>query len=223
MAKSFIGAPAQICRPSVDVLHHRAAPALPRPPRIPALQVLARAALQAVRAGPALPSPGVSVDFPGRSMRRPLSLAFESAGAGLLGRAASPCGRICDLGHRRAWRSSARSCRGGERGEHIKRTNMRPANFLLLGVQRSCGGDDLHACKCDGFRMPAPPLSSQHGRGPLGRRSKAASEGNRGRRAPLSAGAMGFRWHRRRSAGPGRQARVAMVGTSRCAGGEKED
>ena len=34
---------------------------------------------------------------------------------------------------------------------------------------------------CDGFRMAAPSLSSQHARWLPGRRSKAASEGNRGR------------------------------------------
>src|SRR5262245_51646733 len=49
-----------------------------------------------------------------------------------------------------------------------------------------------HGRYCDGFRMPAPPLSLQHARRLPGRRTKAASEGNRGRRAPLSAGAMGF-------------------------------
>ena len=34
---------------------------------------------------------------------------------------------------------------------------------------------------CDGFRMPAPSLSMQHALRPPGRRSKAASEGNRRR------------------------------------------
>jgi hypothetical protein len=34
---------------------------------------------------------------------------------------------------------------------------------------------------CDGFRMAAPSLGSQHARWLPGRRSKAASEGNRGR------------------------------------------
>jgi hypothetical protein len=39
----------------------------------------------------------------------------------------------------------------------------------------------LHFRFCDGFRMAAPSLSSQHARWLPGRRSKAASEGNRGR------------------------------------------
>src|SRR5262245_65628627 len=34
---------------------------------------------------------------------------------------------------------------------------------------------------CDGFRMPAPSWSSPHARRRPGRRTKAASEGNRGR------------------------------------------
>jgi len=71
--------------------------------------------------------------------------------------------------------------------------------------------------------MPALPLSSQHARRPPGRRTKAASEGNRGRRAPLSAGAMGFSLAPTVQRWSWRQARVEMVGTSRCAGGEKED
>jgi hypothetical protein len=45
---------------------------------------------------------------------------------------------------------------------------------------------------CNGFRMPACLLSSQHAVRPGGQRSKAAREGNRGEGAALSAGAMGI-------------------------------
>src|SRR5262245_11563810 len=50
----------------------------------------------------------------------------------------------------------------------------------------------ISVLSCDGFRMPARSLSLPHAPRPLGRRSKAASERNRGLGAPLSAGAMGI-------------------------------
>ena len=64
---------------------------------------------------------------------------------------------------------------------------------------------------CDGFRMPAHSLSFPHARRPLGRRSKAASERNRGIGARLSAGAMGICLARPVQRGAGRRASGLIV------------
>jgi hypothetical protein len=70
-----------------------------------------------------------------------------------------------------------------------RRTQSRPRAYSSRARPLAASA---HSRSCDGFRMLAPSLSLQHAPRPPGRRSNAASEGNRGRGARLSTGAMGI-------------------------------